>query len=107
MATALSLPQVLATVTPVRLAGGDADRPLAIKVAVAAGSTSRLLVGSPDVHTFEALGGSFLSRTTDLEQVAQPGDMVTDAGTMALWAMPVPPSRWLTVGQPCPGRPSS
>ena len=84
MATALSLPQVLAGVTPVRLPGGDADRPLAIKVAVAAGSASRLLVGSPDVHTFEVLGGSLLSRTTDLEQVAQPGDVVTDAGTMAL-----------------------
>ena len=84
MATALSLPQVLAGVTPVRLRGADADRPLAVKVAVAAGSVSRLLVGSPDVHTFEVLGGSLLSRTTDLEQVAQPGDVVTDAGTMAL-----------------------
>lgn len=64
--------------------------PLALKVAVAAGSIRRLLVGDPAVQGHDVFAGPLLARLGAAEQQAQAGGVVLDPATAARLAARLP-----------------
>jgi class 3 adenylate cyclase len=52
------------------------DVPLAIKIALAAGSARRLLVGDPDIQLIDTLAGSTLLRMSAAEKLAGKGEVI-------------------------------
>ncbi len=69
---------------------------LAVKVAVAAGSARRFLVGDPQIHRIEALAGRCLDRLAAAEHMATRGEVVLDPETALLLNDQVDFSSWKT-----------
>ncbi|MDQ3657832.1 MAG: response regulator, partial [Chloroflexota bacterium] len=57
----------------------EATKPFAVKVAVAAGSVRRLLVGDPDIQVIESLAGSVVQELTMAERLTESGEVVVQA----------------------------
>jgi len=64
----------------VRLSDG-AGIALAIKVTVAHGSVRRFIVGDPQIRQIDVIAGNTVTRTALAEQLAQPGEILSDAAT--------------------------
>ncbi|MCB0060613.1 MAG: AAA family ATPase, partial [Caldilineaceae bacterium] len=69
---------------------------LAVKTAIAAGMTRRLLVGDPRIQCIDVLAGSTLDRMAATEQMAQQGELVLDAASMAIIAEMLTVREWRT-----------
>jgi len=61
--------------------GGLAFR-LGLKVAVAAGSARRFVVGDPEIQLIEVLAGGLIDRLAGAEQLAERGEVVLDLGAV-------------------------
>ena len=59
---------------------------LAIKTAVAAGPTRRMIVGDPNIQLIDVLAGATVDRMAASEQMAQKHEVLLDAQTIALVA---------------------
>jgi len=71
-----------------------ATEPFAVKVAVAAGSARRLLVGDPEIQVIETLAGSVVQELTTAERLAESGEgepMPLQAGDLRSSAPPKAP----------------
>lgn len=77
-ASALAMQQRMAELPPVEVPGRPPVR-LAVKVAVAHGTVSRLLVGAPHVHTFDVIAGPPLDRASAAESLARQGEVLVDS----------------------------
>lgn len=79
----LALQRAMNPLTAVVMPGETAPVTLALKVAVAAGSVRRFLVGDPQVQVHDVLAGHLLDRLAAAEQQAQAGEVVLDPATAA------------------------
>ena len=76
----LSLPSA-GGITPASLASIPVK--LALKVAVASGAACRFLVGNRDIQLLEVIAGQTVARMTTGEHLANKGEVVVDAPTVA------------------------
>ncbi|HET90441.1 MAG TPA: adenylate/guanylate cyclase domain-containing protein, partial [Chloroflexi bacterium] len=81
-ACALAMQQTMAQFQTVEIAAGETVA-LAMKAAVASGSARRLLVGDPAVQLIDALAGETVARMVAAEHLANRGEVVVDAPTIA------------------------
>ncbi|NNE11355.1 MAG: AAA family ATPase [Ilumatobacter sp.] len=77
VAAALEMQQLVASSGVVQIPGGD-DIALGLKVGVAAGECTRVLVGDPDVRQFDVASGDAIDRCAEAEKVAVKGEVVVD-----------------------------
>jgi len=75
IACAMDVQRVMAEFAAIVTPGGAAI-PLGIKVAIAAGSCRRFLVGHPPIQSIEILAGAIMDRVAAAEQQAQRGEVV-------------------------------
>lgn len=68
--------------------------PLALKCTIAAGPARRLLVGDPSIQVLDVLAGPPISRAGQLEEHAERGDVLLDAGVMHALADAGPHGAW-------------
>lgn len=76
----------------------DGAAPLALKCAVAAGPARRLLVGDPAIQLLDVLAGTPISRAGQLEEQAERGDVLLDAGIMLALAEAGTQGAWRALG---------
>ncbi len=77
VAAALEMQRVMTTSGAVRVPGGD-DIELELKVGVAAGACTRVVVGDPGDQQFDVASGDAIDRSAAAEHVAGPGEVVVD-----------------------------
>ena len=82
VASALAMQRTMTRFTTLEL-DYDMNVTLAIKTAIAAGTVRRILVGDPDIQLIDVLAGSTLDRVAATEQMAQKGEVLLDAETIA------------------------
>ncbi|MCC6628603.1 MAG: tetratricopeptide repeat protein [Chloroflexi bacterium] len=92
-ACALAMQTAMRQFTAVALPSGG-TLPLAMKVAVAAGSVRRLLVGDPAIQVIEVMAGATLDRLAAAEHQAERGEVVLDSATAAGLAGQVRVAAW-------------
>ncbi len=78
VATALAMQTAMSEFAQVRTPAGTLVE-MSVKVAVAAGSTRRFLVGDPDIMLLDTLAGATLARMADAEHYAERGDVIVSA----------------------------
>ena len=69
---------------------GGLEVQLTLKVAVAAGSARRMLVGDPEIQQIELLAGQIMDRLAAGEHLAGPGEVLADAASLAATSSAVP-----------------
>lgn len=77
-ACALAIQMAMAGFETTRTPAGTAVS-VGVKVAVAAGTTRRFLVGQPQVQRFDVLAGPLVDRTAAAEQLLAPGEIAVGA----------------------------
>lgn len=82
LASGLAMQQAMQRLGVVRLPDG-ASTTLAMKASVAVGPARRMAVGDPDISLIDVLAGRTLSRMGDGGHVAQRGEVVIDAPSLA------------------------
>jgi len=93
LACALQLQQVMARLEAIRTPRGTLI-PLALKVALAAGSARRFLVGDPRKYVIEVLAGSTLDQMAAAEKQAAQGEVVVTAAVISRLAVPPSVAAW-------------
>jgi class 3 adenylate cyclase/tetratricopeptide (TPR) repeat protein len=92
-ACALSMQQVMQQFETIRTPSG-LEFPLAIKVAIAAGSARRFRVGDPEIKYWDVLAGATLDRLAAAEHEAESGEVVVSAEVVENLAEMVFVSEW-------------
>jgi class 3 adenylate cyclase/tetratricopeptide (TPR) repeat protein len=69
---------------------------LAMKVAIAAGSVRRLLIGDPLIQVMDVIAGATLDRVSAAEQHAQKGEVLLDAATAHMLGSRIQIAEWRT-----------
>ncbi len=67
---------------------------LMVKVAVAAGSIRRFLIGDPQIQVLEVLAGRTLDRLSAAAHLAERDDVVVDTATLAQFEAPLRVVGW-------------
>ena len=95
-ACAFALQAAMTAFTAIPDPAGAGTLALALKAAVATGPARRFLVGDPAIGVIEVLAGRTLFRLAQAEHLAQKGEVVVDAATVAALGntYPEPPSQW-------------
>ncbi|KPV48914.1 hypothetical protein SE17_35510, partial [Kouleothrix aurantiaca] len=88
-----ALQRALAAVGQVTTPGG-LEVQLTLKVAVAAGTARRMLVGDPGVQQIELLAGQIMDRLAAGEQLAGPGEVLADAESLERAGRVAVPGEW-------------
>ncbi|MGH3002626.1 MAG: hypothetical protein ACRDM1_08220, partial [Gaiellaceae bacterium] len=103
IAAALGMRQALEEFRPGSGVAGVAVPRLGVRVAVAAGEASRLLLGDPTVQVMEALAGAPVDALAAAGHVARPGEVVVDERTAEALADLVELAGWRVAGggRPC------
>ncbi len=81
-ACALAMQNTLRTFAQVALPSGSTVA-LTMKVAVATGPARRFVVGDPQIQLLDVVAGATLTRMAAAEHLAQPGEVIGDASTVA------------------------
>lgn len=98
VACALAMQQAMEQFAAVPVPGHE-PVPLAIKVAVASGPARRFLVGDPAIQLIPALAGETLLRMAAAEHLADRGQIVVDAQTVARLGDRARVSEWRVAGE--------
>jgi class 3 adenylate cyclase/tetratricopeptide (TPR) repeat protein len=77
VAAALDMQRVVATSGSVAVPDGD-DIELGLKIGVAAGTCTRVLVGDPDIQQFDVAFGDVIDGSAAAEKIASTGEVVVD-----------------------------
>ena len=77
VAAALAMQAAMRSFADMELPGGERVS-VGVKIAVAAGSARRLLVGDPEVQLIDALAGAIMERLPSLGHLAQTGEILID-----------------------------
>jgi len=93
VAAAFALQAVMARIETITTPAGLAI-PLAIKVAVATGPARRFLVGDPHTYVIEIIAGATVDRTAAAERLADRGEVIVDAATVAGLTNPPVVAAW-------------
>ncbi|MEZ4769930.1 MAG: AAA family ATPase [Caldilineales bacterium] len=81
-ACAFALQQAVLAFHAISLPGG-ATTAMALKVSLATGTARRFVVGDPGVHYIDTLAGATVARSAAGELLANQGDVIADAATVA------------------------
>ncbi len=81
VACGLEMQRAMASVATITTPRGR-EVQLAMKVAVAAGTARRFVVGEPDIQLIDALAGALMDRLAVAEHTAERGEVVVDAATL-------------------------
>jgi class 3 adenylate cyclase/tetratricopeptide (TPR) repeat protein len=95
--SALAIHTAMERFTSLPLANG-AFMALAVKVAIVCGPVRRFLVGNETYGLIDVLAGTTIDRLADLEQSAQPGEVVLDGQSARRWADWLDIAAWRTYG---------
>jgi adenylate cyclase len=81
VACALAMQEVMTASGTLTTPGGTTVE-LGMKVAVAAGTARRFVVGDPDIQLIDVLAGSLMDRLAGAEHFAEPGEVLVEAETL-------------------------
>jgi class 3 adenylate cyclase len=93
VACALAMQEAMVGFAALPMPNGDTVS-LALKVAVAAGSVRRLVVGDPDIQLIDAMTGRLLDQLADTEHLANKGEVVVSAATAEALGDLLADARW-------------
>ncbi len=93
VACALAIQAAMQTLAAVPLPDG-ASITLAVKMAIASGSTRRFVVGDPRIQLLDVLAGATLERMAAAEHLARKGEVLVDANTASQLGEAMPVAEW-------------